>query len=148
MPKADKVDLIAGLIIIAFGLYFLIGSFEYRMGTVARMGPGYIPFALGAISVVLGVLITGLAIGRDGDLPVVSFRAPITILLSIIAFGFLLNRIGLVPATFIAVIISMHGDPDARAKVSITAAAIVAFFAWLVFVAVLGLQMRAFRMPF
>src|SRR3546814_3920895 len=40
MFRADRGDLLAGLIIAAVGGWFLVGAFDYRIGTAVRMGPG------------------------------------------------------------------------------------------------------------
>jgi hypothetical protein len=145
MRRIDKVDLLAGLLIVAVGAYFLVGALEFRMGTVQRMGPGFIPFTLGAICIGLGLAITALAFGQGGDWPRPSLRAVLCVLGSLLAFGLLLNRLGLVPATVAAVVVAMMADRAARLRVSLIAAIVIAFLAWLVFVAILGLQMRAFR---
>jgi hypothetical protein len=147
MKRIDKVDLLAGLLITVIGAYFLLGSLEFRMGTVQRMGPGYIPFALGAVCIALGLIITALSFGPGGDWPRPSLRAVICVLGSILVFALLLNRLGLMPATVAAVVSAMAADREANLKASLIAAAIIAVLAWLVFVAILGLQMRAFRLP-
>lgn len=147
MFRADRGDLVAGLIIAAVGGWFLIGAFDYRIGTVVRMGPGYLPMAFGAITVVLGLLILLLSLGREGDLPFPSPRAALAVLGSIAGFALLLPRAGLVPAIVLAVLIATRGDPDARLQSSLLLAAAVAAASWLVFVELLGMPMPAFRLP-
>src|SRR3546814_14301780 len=58
-----------GLIIAAVGGWFLVGAFDYRIGTAVRMGPGYLPMVFGIITLVLGLAIMLLALGRAGKLP-------------------------------------------------------------------------------
>ena len=147
MFRADRGDLVAGLIVAAVGGWFLIGAFDYRIGTVVRMGPGYLPMAFGIITVVLGLLILLLSLGREGDLPLPSPRAALAVLGSIAGFALLLPRAGLVPAIVVAVLIATRGDPDARLQSSLLVAAAVAAASWLVFVELLGMAMPAFRLP-
>ena len=40
--KSPK-DFWAGLMFLGFGLFFVIGAGHYRLGSAARMGPGYFP---------------------------------------------------------------------------------------------------------
>src|SRR3546814_6707646 len=68
MFRADRGDLLAGLIIAAVGGWFLVGAFDYRLGMAVRMGPGYLPMVFGIITLVLGLGIMLLALGRDGKL--------------------------------------------------------------------------------
>jgi len=53
--KSPK-DFWAGLMFIAFGLFFVIGARNYRMGSAARMGPAYFPTMLGGLMAVIGLL--------------------------------------------------------------------------------------------
>ena len=148
MPRVDRADLVAGLLIAAIGGYFLWGGLAYQIGTVTRMGPGFLPVTLGAIGIGLGALIILLAVGRAGALPSVSLRAALSVLLSIAAFGLLLERLGLVPAIVVAVLIATRGDRDARLSISLVLAAAIALVCWLVFVVVIGLPMPVVRWPF
>ena len=47
-------DLLAGGTFIALGLAFAIGGARYDIGSALRMGPGYVPVALGGMLAVLG----------------------------------------------------------------------------------------------
>ena len=52
-------DFWAGVMFIVFGCLFAgVALTSYKMGTAARMGPGYFPFVLGALLVILGAIIT------------------------------------------------------------------------------------------
>ena len=147
MFRADRRDLVAGLIIAAVGGWFLVGAFDYRMGTVMRMGPGYLPMVFGIITLVLGLAIMLLALGRHGKLPQPAPRAVLAVLVSIAGFTLVLPRAGLIPAALIAVLIATRGDRDARLTSSLVLAVCVAVVSWVVFVEFLGMPMPAFRMP-
>src|SRR3546814_17020835 len=114
MFRADHGDLLAGLIIAAVGGWFLVGAFDYRIGTAVRMGPGYLPMVFGIITLVLGLAIMLLALGRDGKLPLPAPRACLAVLVSIAGFTLVLPRAGLIPAALVAVMIATRGDRDAR----------------------------------
>jgi hypothetical protein len=145
--RADMGDVFAGLIITVIGGAFLIGGLDYRMGTVVRMGPGYLPVSYGVITVFLGLVITLLALGRSGETPHPSVRSVLAVLGSIASFGVLLPTFGLIPAILATVMIATRGDRDARLAPSVILAVTVAVAAWLVFIEVLGLPMQAFRLP-
>ena len=148
MRNLDSVDLVSGLLVLAVGAWFLVGSLEYDMGTVTRMGPGFVPFWLGLIAVVLGVLIAATAIGRSGVLPEVAWRPAGSILLAILLFGLLLPRIGLVVAAFVAAAVSILGNRQASTRMLMVTAAIIAALCWTIFIAALGLPIDPWENPF
>ncbi|HYG44796.1 MAG TPA: tripartite tricarboxylate transporter TctB family protein, partial [Bordetella sp.] len=47
MQLRNRQDFWSGVMFIALGLGFAWKAASYQMGTAARMGPGYFPFALG-----------------------------------------------------------------------------------------------------
>lgn len=147
MFRADRGDLLAGLTIAAVGGWFFVGAFDYRIGTAVRMGPGYLPMVFGIITVVLGLAIVLLALGRDGKLPLPAPRACLAVLISIAGFALVLPRAGLIPAALVAVMIATRGDRDARLTTSLLLAVCVAASSWFVFVELLGMAMPVFRMP-
>src|SRR5512147_432615 len=88
----------AGLMFIAFGVFFLVvAQMNYQMGTAVRMGPGYFPTVLGGILAVLGAIVLTGSLAVEGP-PVAKlhFRPLIFILISSLAFAYLLKPLGLV----------------------------------------------------
>lgn len=148
MPRLDKAELLSGALVVAIGAYFAIGALDYRMGTVIRMGPGFVPYHLGLIMVVLGGLIILSAFGRDDDLPRFDWRGMAFVAASIIAFGLLLPRAGLIPATVLTVMVASLASPSLRLPMFPVLAAVVAFGAWMLFVKLLGLPIPVLRNPF
>lgn len=139
MRQVDRTDILAGLFVIAFGLYFLIGGLEYRMGTVVRMGPGFVPAALGGIAVILGLAICAAAFRRAGAWPRIDWRQTLMVLAAIPVFALLLERTGLLPAAFLAVLVASAALPVTRPLTNVILAAAVALGAWAVFVLLLGM---------
>jgi len=144
MRHFDPVELLAGLLIIAIGAFFFIGAQEFTMGTVARMGPGYVPRGLGMIGIGLGLVILTGAVRMPGRLPHVSVRAVATILGAIAVFGVLLTQVGLVGATFAASVIAMLGNPDAGWRMIAATSIVLALLCWVLFVLILQLPIPAF----
>lgn len=126
MRNIDRVELASGLLV-GVGGCFLTGALDYNMGTLSRMGPGFVPFWLGAIAVLLGGLIVLTAIGRSGGLAAIAWRPAGSILLASVAFGLLQPRLGLVVAVFLAAAISIGGNPEATPRMTLVASAIITF---------------------
>jgi len=104
MEIRNGKDFWAGLIFIAFGLYFLLGARNYEMGAATRMGPGYFPMVLGGLIALLGgiVFLRSLVV-KGGGFPSLSIRPLFFIPLSLILFGYLLRPLGVVLALAILV---------------------------------------------
>ncbi|TVR06224.1 MAG: tripartite tricarboxylate transporter TctB family protein [Salinarimonadaceae bacterium] len=148
MREVDRTDLVSGALIIAIGMFFFIGAQEYRMGTMSRMGPGFVPYWLGAIAMFLGGVIALTAIGRPGALPAVAFRPLLAVTAAVVAFALILPRMGLVTATFIATVVSMIGNDEARPKTIAITAVVITAVCWTIFIGLLGLPIRTLRWPF
>ena len=145
MLKIDKTDMLSGLVVLAISGYFAYGALDYRLGTVVRMGPGFVPFALGILGVVLGTAIIITSLDRTGALEDFRWRIVLPVAASIAAFALLLIHTGLLPATFFAVLIATLASEKFRLLPSLLLGAIVAAFAWLTFIILLGLPISAFR---
>jgi hypothetical protein len=111
-------DFWAGLMFIAFGLFFLVvAQIYYQMGTAVRMGPGYFPTVLGGILAVLGGIVLFGSFAMEGP-PVAQFhfRPLLFILASSLAFAYLLKPLGLVLATAALIFISAYGGHEFKWK--------------------------------
>jgi len=78
---------------------------NYAFGTSLRMGPGYFPSVLGGLLILFGLYL--LAVGlRSSSEKIVggwSFRALIMLPLSLVLFGYLMDRAGFVPALLVLI---------------------------------------------
>jgi hypothetical protein len=92
-------DIVAGLLFVGIGAFALAAARGYPVGTAMRMGPGYFPVVLGWLLILLGALV-GLRAARQRDWQPLSWGwKPLAwISFSIVLFGFLMPRLGLVPA--------------------------------------------------
>ena len=129
-------DFWAGLMFIAFGLFFLIvAQLNYQMGTAVRMGPAYFPSVLGGILAVLGAIVLFDSFVLTG--PKVAkfhFRPLIFILISSLAFAYLLKPLGLVLASACLIFISAYGGHEFRWKEVGILTVVLIIFSVLVFV--------------
>jgi hypothetical protein len=147
----SQQDWWAGLMFIAFGLFFIVfamGTPEfidnivgaklingYQMGSSVRMGPAYFPVVLGGLLAFLGALVLLDSIVEEGpDVSKFHFRPLIWIGLSSLAFAYLLKPLGLVLASAALVFISAYGGHEFKWKEVAIMAVILVIFSVLVFV--------------
>lgn len=143
MARNDPVELLSGAVVFGIGAFFFFGAAEYPMGSLARMGPGYLPRVSGGIGMGLGALIALTALGRPGDLPRIAWRPLLAILAAILAFALTLPRAGLVPAAFVAALVSVLGNREAGPALHAVLPLAIAGICWAIFIAILGLPIPA-----
>jgi putative tricarboxylic transport membrane protein len=113
MSGRPRRELLAGAVILLFGLVALKEGLRLGVGSLSQMGPGFIPL-------VLGVLLCGLslpiALSRDEDdwvepIPErLDWRGASFIVGGAMAFLVLGRFAGLLPASFACVFIAAMGD--------------------------------------
>jgi len=141
MKIKSPQDFWAGLMFIAFGVFFLVvAQLNYQMGTAVRMGPGYFPTVLGGILAVLGAIVLVGSLTVEGP-PVAQlhFRPLIFILISSLAFAYLLKPLGLLLAGMALVFISAYGGHEFKWKEVAILSVVLVIFSVLVFVKALVL---------
>ncbi len=132
--KSPK-DFWAGLMFIGFGLFFLIASGNYQMGSAVRMGPAYFPTVLGGMMAVLGAIVFLQSLVLKGEkVPKLSFKPIFFISLALVLFGYLLKPLGFVLSLVVLTFVCAFGGHEYRAKEVSILAVILAIFAVLVFV--------------
>lgn len=144
------VELVAGLLAIAIGVFAAITASSYPLGTVHSMGPGYVPLALGIILIVLGAGIVAIE-GRRGAAPkleIPAARPLLTIAASVLIFALTIERFGLLVAVFLAAFVATLSDRDTSLGKSSVISASLSVLALVVFYYGLGLQVRALSWPF
>jgi hypothetical protein len=97
-------DFWSGAMLIAIGVAAIAIARGYPLGTSLRMGPGYFPTMLGGLLILGGLYLVGKGL-RSGDTlePGWSLRALILVPLSLVLFGFLMERVGFIPALFVLI---------------------------------------------
>jgi len=133
-------DFWAGMMFTGIGTLFAVVAWGYKLGTAARMGPGFFPFWLGLLLIGLGLAISFAALRVDG-MPLEKFhwRPVLWVLLPIVGFGLLLKITGVMLAGFLLVIAASYGGPEFKWRGSIVLALGLVIFCSLVFVAGLKL---------
>jgi len=110
----------------------------YAMGTPARMGPGFFPFWLGMILLLLGVIIafSGLKpVPNDpGKVERFHWKPILFVLFSIVLFGVLLKVIGMLLSGILLVVGASMGSESFNLKKTLILSVFLVVFCALVFV--------------
>lgn len=143
MKIKSQRDFAAGLMFIVIGVGFAIGALNYTFGSSAKPGPAFFPFGLGMLLALFGAMVLFKALtieSVDGE-PIghIAWKPLLVILGSVILFGILLPRLGLVVALPILVIGSSLASEEFKWLPSIASSVLLTFLCWLVFVKGLGL---------
>jgi Tripartite tricarboxylate transporter TctB family len=138
MNIKSQRDFWAGLMFVVVGVGFAIGATNYSMGTSARPGAGYFPLGLGVLTALLGafILFEALTIETEDGEPIgnIAWRPLIVIFLTIMVFGTLLPRLGMVITIPILIVMtSLAGDEFQWRGVAVNAV-VLTFFSWVIFV--------------
>ena len=133
--KSPK-DFWAGLMFIAFGMTaMVIALMNYQFGTAVRMGPGYFPTVLGGILVALGVFVLLESLVIEGP-KIADFhlRPLLLITVGLLAYGYLMQPLGLMLSTALMVFISAAGGHEFKWKEVTVLSVVLITFSVLVFV--------------
>ena len=127
-------DFIAGLLFIVLGALAIVLARDYPFGTTMRMGPGYFPTVLGGILFLFGAYVLARGI-RSGDKVKGEWgwRPLALIAFSIVLFGFLLDRAGMIPATVVTLFVAAAAGHEFRLKEVLLLAVVMTAFSVAVF---------------
>ena len=134
-----KRDYYAGGLMLLLGVGAAVTGSGYKFGSLARMGPGFMPVVLGIVLAFLGILIAGTALASSEpddrrflpDNP--QWFGWACIIAGPILFIILGHYGGMIPAVFACVFVSALGDKTASYKSSLILAAGVTVFGVLLF---------------
>jgi hypothetical protein len=134
----SQQDFWAGLMFIATGIGFAWGATFYSFGSSARPGPGYFPFGLGILLAVLGgfTLFEALTIETEDGEPVGAFawKPIITILFSVLLFGYLLPRLGMAMTIPILVIVASLAGDEFHWRDALINCVVLTIGSWAIFI--------------
>jgi Tripartite tricarboxylate transporter TctB family len=134
-----KRDYYAGGLMLLLGVGAAVTGSGYKFGTLARMGPGFMPVVLGVLLAFLGLLIAGTALfSSEPDERKFLPEDPqwfgwFCILAGPVLFIILGHYGGMIPAVFACVFVCALGDKTATYKSSFILASGVTVFGVLLF---------------
>ena len=140
-------DRVSAALLIILGLGIVAEGLTYRMGSLTRMGAGFVPVVLGALLALVGVAIGLTADAGDfGDAKShpAEWRGWLCILGGVFAFVGIGVYGGLVPATFAAVFIAALGDRGNRVRDAALLATGITIAGVLIFIYGLKMQFPLF----
>ena len=143
-PVANK-DFLAGLVFLAFGMAaMVIADRDFPMGTLARMGPGNFPAALGVVLALFGVFLAARGLGwSTAEAPVQWDLRPVGCIVgAMVAFGFVLPRFGLIAALVAMFLIAAFAGRDPRWREVVVLTVVMTALAVGVFVVLLKLPFQ------
>jgi putative tricarboxylic transport membrane protein len=142
-PVPGPRDFYGGVALMLLASLALIASAELPGQRGFAFGPGTAPrlfslvlAALGAAVAVGGVFVEGPPIEKY------KIRGPALVIAAIFGFAAMIRPLGLVPATFIAFMVSILGSTEMRWIESLIAAALMTLFCVLLFVYLLNLPFQ------
>lgn len=153
LRRKNRNDVMGGgLMVLIGGIAMLEGS-SYSIGSLARMGPGFFPVALGAVMLLLGILIAVTAAdagapdpdSADGQDTAPQWRGWGCVAGGMVAFIALGGWFGLMPATFALVFISAMGDSEQTIAKALLLALGVTLVGAFIFTNLLHLQFPLIR---
>jgi hypothetical protein len=134
-------DFVAGLLFIATGVAAIAIAANYTLGTAARMGPGYFPRVLGILLILIGAILALRSLRLSGaPLPGWKWRPVLVTLGSVVMFGLIVTRAGLVISTILLIALASAASHEFRPREAVISGIVLAALAVGVFVIGLKLQ--------
>lgn len=153
-PRLRLLALLPGLCLLLLGLFVVWIGKDYRLGSLAAMGAGFLPVALGLL---LALLALGVLLGTfrqqarsqakaatEAESQPLPWRTFASVLAGILVWTFLVERVGFLPAAVTQILISALALPNQRWRRVVPVSIMVSLLTWLLFVGVLGLPLPAF----
>lgn len=138
MKVKSQKDFWSGLMFVVAGGTFAIGALNYGFGTSASPGAGFFPFGLGVVLVLLGIMVLfkALTIETEDGEPIGTFawRPLLVIIGSVLVFGALLPRLGMVISLPLLVMSSAYASEEHTWVGSAVNAAVLTAMSYLVFI--------------
>src|SRR5690625_260217 len=151
--KFNRKEFWASFLMLFIGIATIIGSQNYQMGSLIRMGPGYFPLMLGILLTAIAVLIlfSPEALTDDGDTDdgvVLTMREQVTtwalVVGSVILFIIIGKYGGLIPATFVMCSLAALGDKGNTWKTAVIIGVVMSIVSAALFVYGLQIQFSMF----
>lgn len=158
LQRLTRKNVLAGLMFILIAALGLWIARDYPVGTLRRMGSGFMPqllcwllMGLGAIVLVQGLLHRDSAAEVGGEADAVTeevrenYWSVAVVALSLVAFALTIEALGLIAAIVLLVLVASLAYRGLTWRETITTAIVLVVLSWVVFV--LGLGMTAKLLP-
>jgi putative tricarboxylic transport membrane protein len=148
IPVRAPQDFYGGIVLVMLAIVAWIASSELPGQRGFAFGPGTAPRLFAMMLGVLGIAVTVVGVTIPGP-PIEKYRlrGPLHVLFAICLFAAIIRPFGLVIASFLTFLISIHGSTEMRWIESIIAAALMTVFCVLLFVYLLNLPFQLWPQP-
>ena len=146
METSKARDLIAGGMFTALGVGLATLAMSYRIGTGARMGPGFFPLMLGVLLALIGLCIAINAWRNPStdDEPAPHSLRGLCIVVGIVCmFAVMLDRAGMLLTVFAVAALSSYLTPESSLPKALATGVVLATLSYVLFIWGLGLPMPA-----
>jgi uncharacterized membrane protein YidH (DUF202 family) len=128
-------DVGAAAVLVGVGLAGIYFGRDLALGSAARMGPGYFPVILSWIIVGIGLVVGFKGLTIEGPrIEPIQLRPILVIVAAILAFGFLIDRIGLALTAALLTVLAAFARRDVNLWETLLLAATLALFSVALFV--------------
>jgi hypothetical protein len=135
-------DFWAGLMFVAFGAIAIAIARNYKFGSADHMGPGYMPVAVSALLIVFGLALAARSLARGSQrVYKLAWFATALVLLSVLAFAFLVRSVGLAITTVLLALLCRAAGRYWHWKESVLLAVGLAVMVVLIFLKGLGMSL-------
>ena len=143
VPVHGPRDFYGGIALVMLPALALIASAELPGQRGFAFGPGTAPRLFSFVLAALGAAVAIGGVFAEGP-PIEKYkiRGPSLVIIAILGFAAMIRPLGLVPATFLAFMISILGSTEMRWIESLIAAALMTLFCVLLFVYLLNLPFQ------
>jgi len=142
-------DFWAGLLFLAIGLFAVWYGRNYTFGSATKMGPGYLPTVLSWMMAGIGAFLSLRALLEEGPRIERSLVRPqFFIILAIVVFGLLIERLGLAPSVVVVTVIAALASREMRWPETLILSAGLAIMCVLLFVKLLGQPLTIYDWSF
>jgi putative tricarboxylic transport membrane protein len=143
VPVPGPQDFYGGVALVLLACLALIASADLPGQRGFAFGPGTAPRLFSLVLAALGAAVAVGGVFAEGP-PIEKYkiRGPGLVIIAIFAFAAMIRPLGVVPATFLAFLISITGSSEMRWIESLIAAALMTLFCVILFVYLLNLPFQ------
>ena len=143
VPIRAPQDFYGGIALIMLATFAVIASANLPGQRGFAFGPGTAPRLFAAVLACLGAAVAAVGLVTDGPhIGRYKIRGPLLVIAAILGFAAMIRPLGLIPATYLAYMISIFGSREMRLVESLIAAACMTAFCVLLFVYLLNLPFQ------
>jgi hypothetical protein len=139
----NQKDLAAGVLYVLFGATFSLGALQYKLGDPSRMGPGWFPFWVGVLLVIVGAFtaLGGLRVSATPEkIKAAELRPLAWVIGAVVLFGQLLQPLGMVAALAVLVVVASRASHEFTWTGALASAVALVLFSAAVFIWGINLQ--------